>query len=146
MSHLGLLRAGNQAKVVFRMLQVTLGRNRIAGRLRVPRQLQIFLGDVMSIASDFDVRAIRLVGPRQGIWAFAISAVVAAVIGVTAAHALILTWSHRSSLGDIRPATARRPKPYGASASGAINLCLVAGAIRLSTLDPDGSYPVGAEP
>ena len=56
------------------MLQIAFGRDRIAGRLRIARQLQIFLGDMMRGAADLDVGSIRLVGPRQRIGALAIVA------------------------------------------------------------------------
>ena len=49
------LRGGNQAEIVFGMLVVVLGRNRIARTLRVARELDIFFRYMRSGAPDFDV-------------------------------------------------------------------------------------------
>lgn len=49
------LRSGNQAEIVFGMLVVVLGRNRIARTLRVARELDIFFRYMRSGAANFDV-------------------------------------------------------------------------------------------
>ena len=49
------LRGGNQAEIVFGMLVVVLGRNRIARTLRVARELDIFFRYMRSGAANFDV-------------------------------------------------------------------------------------------
>jgi hypothetical protein len=81
-----LLRGGDQAVVVFGVLVVVLGRDRITGRLRVARKLHVLFSDVRGVSAYFDVRAVRLVDPRHGIVTFT----------VASAHALVLTVSHDS--------------------------------------------------
>jgi hypothetical protein len=46
--------------VVFGMLEVILCQHRVAGRLSIPRQGEILLGDVSRRAPDFHIRAVRL--------------------------------------------------------------------------------------
>ena len=41
-----LLRSGDQAKIMLGVLEVVFGRDRIAGALRVARELEVFLRDV----------------------------------------------------------------------------------------------------
>jgi hypothetical protein len=81
-----LLRGGDQAVVMFGVLEVVLGRDRITGRLRVARKLHVLFSDVRGVSAYFDVRAVRLVDPRHGIVTFT----------VASAHALVLTVSHDS--------------------------------------------------
>ena len=50
-----LLRRGDQAEIVLGVLIVILGGDRIAGRLRVAGKLNVFLGDVMTVAADLHV-------------------------------------------------------------------------------------------
>jgi hypothetical protein len=89
------LRGGDQAVVVLRMLIVVLGRHRIAGGLRVARQLNILLGDVSRISADLYVGSVRLKDPRHWVLTFAI--VVMMLIAATTAHPLVvLTVSHDS--------------------------------------------------
>jgi hypothetical protein len=45
----------DQAEVVLCMLKITFRHHRVAGRMGVPRQLQILLCDVVRCSSDFDV-------------------------------------------------------------------------------------------
>ena len=78
---------GDDAEIMLGVLQVAFRHDRIAGGLRVARQLQIFLGDMLGGAADFHVGPVRFVAPRQRIGPFA--------AGIAAAHALILTRSHR---------------------------------------------------
>ena len=55
---LGLLRGGDEAEVMFRVLQITLRHDRIARRLRVACQLQVFLADVVRRPPDLHVRSV----------------------------------------------------------------------------------------
>jgi hypothetical protein len=80
----------DQPEVMFGVLQIAFRGDRIAGRLGITRKLEIFLGHMMRRAADFNVRAIGLIGTRERIRAFPIR--------IATPHALILTWSHRSSL------------------------------------------------
>jgi hypothetical protein len=52
------LRGGNETKIMFGVLVVILGGNRIAGALGVTRKLDIFFRNVRSRAANFDVRAV----------------------------------------------------------------------------------------
>ena len=52
------LRRGDKAEIMFRMLIVILGGDRIAGSLCVARELNIFFRNVRSSAADFDVRPV----------------------------------------------------------------------------------------
>ncbi len=52
------LRGGNKTKIMFGVLVVVLGGNRIAGALGVARKLDIFFRNVRSGAANFDVRAV----------------------------------------------------------------------------------------
>jgi hypothetical protein len=66
------------------VLVVILRRHRIAGRLRIARQLNVFLGNMRRCAADFDVGSVRFIDPGEGIVAFAVSP----------PHTLVLTVSH----------------------------------------------------
>jgi hypothetical protein len=79
------LRGGNETKIMFGVLVVILGGNRIAGALGVTRKLDIFFRDVRSRAANFYVRAVRFVNARQRILTFAV---------VTASPHALLTVSH----------------------------------------------------
>jgi hypothetical protein len=54
----------NKPEVMFGVLQIILGRNRISAGMRVSRELEILLCNMMRIAAYFDVRPIRFIGPR----------------------------------------------------------------------------------
>src|SRR6185312_8009304 len=54
-----LLRGCDQAEIMLGVLVVVLGRDRIAGRARVTRQLNVFFGDVRGGAADFDIGSVR---------------------------------------------------------------------------------------
>ena len=95
---LGLLRGGDQPKIMLGVLQVALGHHGIARRLGVARQLQILFANVVGGTPDLNVGSIGLVGPRKRVRAFAI----AAVVIISATHTLVLTRSHRRSLTGIR--------------------------------------------
>ena len=79
------LRGGNETKIMFGVLVVILGGNRIAGALGIARKLDVFFCNVRSRAANFDVRAVRFVNARQRILAFAV---------VTASPHALLTISH----------------------------------------------------
>ena len=80
-----VLRGGNETKIMFGVLVVILGGNRIAGALGIARKLDVFFRNVRSRAANFDVRAVRFVNARQRILAFAV---------VTASPHALLTISH----------------------------------------------------
>jgi len=68
-----LLRGGDQAEIVLRVLEIVLGGNWISRRLRIARKLQVFLGNVGRGASYFDIRSVRLVDPRERIVTLAVA-------------------------------------------------------------------------
>jgi len=84
-----LLRSRNQAKVMFGVLIVILGCDRIAGTLRIAGKLKIFFGDVRCRSPNFYVRSIGLVHTRQRILMMMMAA-----FTVATSHALVLTVSH----------------------------------------------------
>src|SRR5580700_1811567 len=89
------LRGGDQAEIMFGVLVVVFGRNRIAGTLRVAGELQVFLGNVRCIAPDLQVRSVGLVHARQ--WILVMVMMMTATTTFTAVatpHALVLTVSH----------------------------------------------------
>ena len=79
-----ILRCGDEAEIVLRVLQIVLRRNRISRRLRIACKLQVFLGDVRSSASYFDIGSVRLVHPCERI----------VTLAVSPAHTLVLLISH----------------------------------------------------
>jgi hypothetical protein len=82
------------------MLEVILGRHRIAGALRVAGKLKIFLGDVMRSPANLHLRPVRFVNPGERIVMMTAATATAAtpvtlVIAVASAHALVvLSVSH----------------------------------------------------
>ena len=52
------LRGGNKTKIMFGVLVVVLGGNRIAGALGVARKLDIFFRNVRSGPANFNIRAV----------------------------------------------------------------------------------------
>src|SRR5450830_116410 len=82
---------GDQPEIMFGVLVVVFGSNRIAGALRVARKLDVFLRDMRGGAANFHVGAVRLVDPRQRILAFAVGVVAAAA---AASPHTFLTVSH----------------------------------------------------
>jgi hypothetical protein len=61
------LRRHDHSEIMFGVLQISFGRDRIAGRLRVARKLCVFFGDVMRGAADFYVGTVRFIYPRHWI-------------------------------------------------------------------------------
>lgn len=55
---------GDDAEIVLGMLQIIFGHHWIAGRLGVARQLEVFFGDMLGRAANFDVGAVGFIGPR----------------------------------------------------------------------------------
>jgi hypothetical protein len=89
------LRGGDQAEIMFGVLVVVFGRDRIAGALRVARQLKVFLGNVRRIAPDLQVRSVGLVHARQWILMMVMMMPTTATFtAVATPHALVLTVSH----------------------------------------------------
>lgn len=82
------LRGGDEAEIVLGVLIVIFSRDRVAGALRVARELDVFFCDVRGSAADFNVGPVRLVDARQRILALAVTAAI-----VATPHAL-LTVSH----------------------------------------------------
>lgn len=70
-----LLRRRNQAEIMLRVLIIVFGSHRIAGRGRVARKLDVFLGYMVCGAADLYVRAVRFVNPGERIVALAAAAV-----------------------------------------------------------------------
>jgi hypothetical protein len=90
-----LLRDRDQAEIVLGMLEVIFSRNRIAGRLRIARELKIFVCDMVGRATDFDVGTVRFVNPSQVV----VTAAIVVLLIVAPAHTLMvlvlmLTVSH----------------------------------------------------
>jgi hypothetical protein len=81
------LRRSNDPIIMLRVLIIILGRDRIAGGLRVARKLNVFLCNVRRVAANFDIRAVRFIHARHGI-------VVAFAMIVAPAHPFVLTVSH----------------------------------------------------
>jgi hypothetical protein len=85
-----LLRRRDQTKVVLGVLVVILSRDRVAGALRVARELDVLLRDVGGGAANFNVGTVGLVNSCQRILALA-------TMAAAAPHAL-LTVSHGVSV------------------------------------------------
>jgi hypothetical protein len=81
------LGGGDQAEVMLGVLIIIFRCDRVAGTLRVARELKIFLGDMGRGPADFYVLPIGLVHSRQRI-------LMMATLTVTTAHTFILTVSH----------------------------------------------------
>jgi hypothetical protein len=94
------VRRRDQAKIMFGMLKIIFGRDRIAGRLGVTGKLEIFLRHVIGRSANFHIRAVRLVNPSQGI----LIAPVVLLLITTPAHTLVvmmlLTVSHGFVVND----------------------------------------------
>jgi hypothetical protein len=84
------LSRGDQPEIVFRMLIVVLGADRIAGCLGIAGELDVFFRNVRGRSTNLHIRTVRLVYPRQRILALA----------VAPAHPFVLTVSHGLSLID----------------------------------------------
>lgn len=102
-----LLGSGDETEIVLCVLQVTFRGDGIAGRLRIARELYVFLGDVMRGTADFHIGAIRFVHPRQRI--------VSAPVAPAHTLVLIMTVSHfrPSLLCAAMPPYSRTPAAAG---------------------------------
>ncbi len=57
------LRGGDQTEIMFSVLIIIFGGDRISGTLRIASELEIFLGNVRGRSPDFYVRPVGLVHP-----------------------------------------------------------------------------------
>ena len=96
-----LLRRHDDPIVVLGMLQVVLGHDNVAGRLRIARQRHVFLGDVGRVAANLHARSIALIVARERVLSAAVDValaaltmIVAAVIVTAAASAVLLSLPH----------------------------------------------------
>jgi hypothetical protein len=121
----GFLSGRDDADVMLGVLIVIFGRYRIAARMRISRELAIFLGNMLRRATDLDVRAVRFVAARQGIGSLAAAAAIVAV-SAPAAHAPVLSWSHyglRPSL--VLPSHAMQANVHRTGLSPAVRVATV---------------------
>ena len=107
-----LLRGGDQAEIMFGVLIIIFGGNRISGALRVAGELEIFFGDVRRRSANFYVLPIGLVHSRQRILVM----VATTTFAIATAHAFVLPVSHgllfrqpRSSCDGTRAAASVSP-------------------------------------
>ena len=93
------LRRRDDAVVVLGVLEIILAGNPIAARLRVARELHVFLGHMQRGAANLHVAAVALVRALQGIGPLAVVAV-AITHAATAALVVVvlLSWSHSQAL------------------------------------------------
>lgn len=77
----------DQPEIMFRVLIIVFGCDRVSGTLRVAGKLKIFLADMRRGSPDFHVRSVGFVHARQRI-------LVMTALAVATAHSLILTVSH----------------------------------------------------
>jgi hypothetical protein len=89
-----LLRGGDQAEIMFGVLEIVFRCDRITGRLRVACELQIFLGDVIGGAANLYVGTVRFINPSQGILIAAVVIVLTAPPTHTLVVVMLLTVSH----------------------------------------------------
>jgi hypothetical protein len=82
------LRGGDQAEIMFGVLIIILGGDRISGALRVAGELEIFFGDMGRRSANFHVLPVGLVHSRQRIL------VMMATFAIAPAHAFVLSVSH----------------------------------------------------
>ena len=87
----------DDAEIVLGVLQIGLGQDRVARGLRVAGQLDVFLGDMGSRATDLHVGAVRLEGAVEVVRALAATAA-ATGAAIAPAHALLLSLPHGSGL------------------------------------------------
>ncbi len=85
-----LLRRGDEAEIVFGVLVVVFGRDRIAGASALARKLDVFFGDVRSGSADLDVRPVGLVNPGHRVLAAPVIVVVVVIVVVPAPHPLVV--------------------------------------------------------
>src|SRR5689334_1295545 len=94
-----LLRGGDQAEIVFGVLVVVLGSDRVAGGARVTRQLNVFFGDVRGSPADLDIGSVRFEHPGHRVLTAPVIIVVIVIVVIPVTHPLVvLTVSHVSPL------------------------------------------------
>ncbi len=98
-----LLGGCDQPEIMFSMLVVVLGRDRVAGGTRIARQLYVFFCNVGGGATDLDVGPVRFEHPGHRVLTapviIVVVAVVVIIIVIPVTHPLvILTVSHVSPL------------------------------------------------
>src|SRR5712671_1457269 len=92
-----LLGRRDQAEIMFGVLVVIFSRDRIAGRARIARQLNVFFRNVGGGTTDLDIGSVRFEHPGHRVLSAPVIVVVIVVIPVT--HPLVvLTVSHVSPL------------------------------------------------
>jgi hypothetical protein len=83
------LSGGDQAEIMLGVLIIIFRSDRVAGALRVARELKVFLGDMRRGPANFYVLPVGLVHSRQRVLMMATT-----LTPVTTAHTFILTVSH----------------------------------------------------
>ncbi len=58
------VRSGNQPEIMFCVLQIVLGGDRISACVSISCELEVFFRDVMRIAAYFDIRPVQFIGSR----------------------------------------------------------------------------------
>jgi hypothetical protein len=84
------------------VLKVIFRRDRIAGRLRVARKLEIFFRNVRWRTANLQIGSVRFEHPRHRILTLAVVIVIIVIVVVTSAHALVLTVSHDLPVATLR--------------------------------------------
>jgi hypothetical protein len=87
-----LLRRRHDAEIVLGMLEVVLGHHRVTARLRIARQLEVFLGDMGGIAAHLHVRSIafEIAGQRIDVLASAVPATLPVFVVLVGSHLSLL--------------------------------------------------------
>jgi hypothetical protein len=83
-----LLRRRDQAEIMLGVLVIIFGSDGIAGTLCITGKLEVFLGNVRGRPSNFHIRSIGLIHPRQWIL------MMTTTFAVATPHALVLSVSH----------------------------------------------------
>jgi hypothetical protein len=91
LAYLLLAVSHDDAVVVLCVLEIVLSQNRIAGRLSVPGQGHVFLGNMSGRAAQLHIGTVALETPRQRVLAFALLIV---LIVAAAASAVLLSLPH----------------------------------------------------
>ena len=98
------LGGSNDAVVVFSMLKIIFSHDAVAGTLRVPCEVLVLFGNMLSCATDLYVRTGAVIGPGQRVLALAVevataaaaaTATTAAAIVTPSTTLILLSWPHR---------------------------------------------------
>jgi len=95
------LRGGDQAEIMFGVLVIVFGADRVAGGLRVARKLDIFFRHVGRCAADLYVRPVGF--KDTGEWIMALAIVVIVIVVVASTHTLVLILNISHGLQFIHP-------------------------------------------